>query len=176
MTSLLTSFAITLSYETNPLNTNVFFNIGQPLMVILIIFTIVAGILTLVARASNLPKLDLIASHWFSYLSVSTLYMGIFWIGLSMFISYVGKSVLDTINSVILLIILAASLIKRASSDQPGANRALLTAYIFLGVFIIWSFVSGPLINALPEEARAASSTVFQPTFFTDLFRLWRWM
>ena len=176
MINLLSSFALTLSYETNPLNGNFFFNICQFLMIVLIVFTIVAGILTIVARASNLPKLDITASRWFTYLSVSTLYLGVLWIGLSMFISYVGKSVLDTINSIILLIILASSLIKRASSDQQSANRILLIAYIFIAVFIVWSLISGPIISALPEEFRAATGTVFQPKFFTDLFHLWHWM
>ena len=176
MINLLSSFAITLSYETNPLNSNVFFSICQFLMILLIVFTIVAGIITLVARASNLPKLDITASRWLTYLSVSTLYLGVLWIGLSMFISYVGNSVLDTINSIIILIIFASSLIKRASSDQQSANRTLLIAYIFIAVFIVWSLVSGSLISALPEEFRTVSGTVFQPKFFTDLFHLWHWM
>lgn len=176
MISLLSAFAATLSYEINPLNSNVWFNIGQPLMVILLIFTAVAGILTFVARASNLTKLDLVASRWLSYLATATFYFGLIWLGLSMLISFAGKSLLDTINGALVLILTFISLVKRFGSDQTGANRFLIGAYVFLGLVLIWTFASGAVLGALPEEVRAASGDIFQPNFFSDLFHLWRWI
>ena len=142
-------------------------------MLILIVFTAIAGLLTFIGHAANLINLDAIASKWLSRFAVITLYAGLIWLGLSMIISYLGESPIDAVNGFFLLLFTVISIVKRITSDQPGANHFLFFAYGFLIVIIAWTFIYNA-IN-IPKEVTEAVGNTFKPTFFTDLLRFWHW-
>lgn len=162
-----------MDYDINPLHSNILFNIGQPLLIILAVFTAVAGLLTLIGHLAHLTTLDAIASKWLSRFTATTLYTFLIWLALSMIISYVGNSVLDLVNGIIILTGVVVSLAKRASSDQIGANRALVFTFAFLAVILIWHFIYGA-IN-VPKDVTESVGDIFRPQFWNDLFRLWHW-
>ena len=164
-----------MNYETNPLNSDVIFSIGQPILLILIVFTAVSGLLAFIGRTGNLTSLDITANRWFGRFAAATLYTALGWLGLTMIISYVGNSVLDIINGAILLLGLVVSLVKRATSDQMGANRILAATYGFLAFILVWHFIFGAINGAIPAEAQDAANSFFKPHFFTDLFHYWHW-
>ena len=163
-------------YEINPLNSNVFFSIGQPIMVILISFTAVAGLLLLISRVAQLGALEITASRWAERFLLITLHTGLIWLGLSMIISYISISIMDTINGAILISGAIASIVRRATSDQYKANHSLVFTFSFLAAVILWTFVFDSVLNALPITFRESIADTWRPTFFKDLFSLWHWI
>lgn len=164
-----------MTYDINPLDTNFVFQIGEPIMLILIIFTLVAGGLGFIGRVAHLTNLDIQAGKWLSRFAAITLYVGLFWIGLSMIISYFGTSVLDVINGAILITAAIVSLVKRAYSDQRSANHSLVLAYGFLGFIIIWGLIYGSVMHSLPKQFLDAIGNAINPEFFPALLRVWGW-
>ena len=165
-----------MTYDINPLDTNIIFQIGEPIMLILISFTLVAGILGLIGRTIHSNSLDIQASKWLSRFAATTLYVGLVWVGLSMIISYFGTSVLDMINGAILITAVIVSLVKRAYSEQREANHILAIAYGFLGFIIMWTLIYGSVMDSLPKPFLDAIGNSIKPEFFTDLIRAWGWM
>lgn len=163
-------------YIANPLNANVLFSIGQPVMIILIVFTAIAGLLLLIGRLAKLGGLELVAERWAERLLLITLHTGLIWLGLTMVISYISLSVMDTINGLVLISGAVTSIIRRATSDQQKANRTLIITFAFLAVAIVWTFIFSSVLDALPFQMRDAISDTWRPTFFKDLFSFWHWM
>lgn len=165
-----------MNYDTNPLSANVVFNIGQPIVLILICFTAVAGLLLLAGKLTKVYNLESIASRWTERFLLATLHVGLIWIGLSMVVSYISTGVMDTVNGVVLISGAIISLVRRATSDQRKANKTLVITYIFLAAVLLWTFIFANVLNALPSQVRDAVADTFRPTFFKDLFTYWHWM
>lgn len=163
------------AYDINPLDANVVFQIGQPIVAILIGFTLIAGLLGFIGRLASLMTLDVQGEKWMSRFLVALLYTTLFWLGLSMMISYFGVSVLDVINGAILLVGAATSLIQRATSNQQGANRTLAFTYGFLAFVFLWYFIYGSIMHDLPGQFLTAIGNNIHPKFFTSLFKVWGW-
>lgn len=164
------------SYETNPLSSNIFFSIGQPIIIILIVFTGLAGLLLLISRVAKLGGLELFSERWFERFLLITLHTVLIWLGLSMVISYISTSIMDVINGVILISGAITSIVCRATSDQQKGNRSLVITFGFLIAVIIWTFIFQNVLNALPATFRDSVADTWRPTFFQDLFRYWHWM
>lgn len=165
-----------MDYSTNPLNSNVFFSVGQPIMLILISFTAIAGLLTLISRLVRVTGLEIVAERWFERFIIITLHAGLIWLGLTMVISYISTNVIDTINGVVLLSGAIISIVRRASSDQRKANKSLAITYIFLAAVLLWTFIFANVLDALPITFRDAIADTFRPGFFKNLFTYWHWM
>ena len=163
-------------YTTNPLNSNVFFSIGQPILLILIVFTGVAGLLLLISRIAKLTGLEIFASRWFERFLLITLHTGLIWLGLTMVISYISTNAIDTINGAILISGAIISIVRRATSDQRRANHTLFVTFIFLAAAILWTFIFTSILNGMPATFRDSVADTFRPTFFKDLFAFWHWM
>jgi len=163
-------------YIANPLNSNVFFSIGQPVMLVLISFTAIAGLLLLISKLAHLGGFELVAEKWAERLLLITLHTGLIWVGLTMVISYISTSIIDTISGVILIIGAITSIVRRVSSDQPKANRSLIITYIFLAAVILWTFIFANVLSALPVTFRDSIADTWRPTFFKDLLSFWHWM
>lgn len=163
-------------YIANPLNSNVFFSIGQPIMCILLVFTGIAGLLLLISRLAKLGGLELVAERWAERFLLITLHTGLIWLGLSMVISFVSLSIMDTINGLLLISGAITSIVRRATSDQQKANRTLVITFAFLALAILWTFIFSSVLDALPFQIRDSISDTWRPQFFKDLFSFWHWM
>ncbi len=163
-------------YETNPLNSNVFFSVGQPVMIILLVFTGIAWLFLLIARLTKLGGLELVAGRWAERLLLITLHAGLFWVGLTMLISYISISAIDALAGVVLILGALTSIIRRVTSDQGRANHTLFATYVFLVVIILWTFIFSSVLSALPATFRDSIADTWRPTFFKDLFSFWHWM
>lgn len=164
------------NYDSNPLNSNVFFNIGQPVMLVLISFTAIAGLLLLISRVAKLGGFELVVNKWAERLFIITLHAGLFWLGFTMVISYISTNAINTINGVILISGAVTSIVRRATSDQGRANRTLVITYIFLAAALLWNFIFTSVLDGLPATVRDSVADTFRPTFFKDLFSFWHWM
>lgn len=163
-------------YVSNPLNSNVFFSIGQPIILVLISFTALAGLLFLISKLAKLGGFELVATKWAERILLITLHTGLIWIGLTMVISYISTNIIDTINGVILIIGATTSIVHRATSEQQKANRSLIFTYVFLAAIILWTFIFANVLSALPATFRDSIADTFRPQFFKDLFTFWHWM
>ncbi len=166
----------TLVLEVNPLDANVIFNIGQPVLVVLLVLLALCAIIGFIARITGLTRLDIETSKWTSRFALIFLYTVLAWLGLSMLIGYMGERILDIINGGLLLAAMATSIIQRAMSNQPGANRTLAFAFGFLAVMLLWNFIYGHVMDALPAEFMDSIGYEFHADFFNDAFRFWGWM
>lgn len=163
-------------YIANPLNSNVFFSIGQPIMCILLVFTGIAGLLLLISRLAKLGGLELVAERWAERFLLITLHTGLIWLGLSMIVSYISTNVMDTIIGAVLLSGAITSIVRRTTSDQQKGNRTLVITFIFLAAAILWTFIFSNILDALPFQIRDSISDTWRPQFFKDLFSFWHWM
>lgn len=162
-----------MNYDINPLDANVVFQIGEPIMLILIVFVLISGLLGFIGRVARITSLDIQAGKWLSRFVATLLYVGLFWLGLSMLISYFSVSVLDVINGAILITGAVVSLVQRAYSNQQAANRSLAFTYAFLGFILIWYFVYGSVMGSLPPKFLSAIGNALQPEFFGHLMKAW---
>lgn len=163
-------------YETNPLNSNVFFSIGQPILIVLIVFTAIFGILLFIGRVAKLSNLELAVNRWFERLFLITLYTGLIWLGLSMLITYISYNAMDAINGAVLVLGSITSIIYRATGTKGKSNHTLMAMLIFLGVVLLWTFIVTSVLNGLPSTIRDSVAENIRPTFFQDLFKYWHWM
>lgn len=163
------------AYDINPLDANVVFQIGQPIVAILLGLTLVAGLLSFIGRTMSLNALDVQAGKWLSRFLVIFLYTVLIWLGLSMMISYFGNSVVDVVNGAILLVGAGTSIVQRVTSDQQGANRTLGFIYGFLVFIFLWYFIYGSIMKDLPGQFLSAIGNNIQPKFFGSLFKVWGW-
>lgn len=163
------------AYVINPLDANLVFQIGEPIMVILIILVAIAGLLGFIGRVGGIMVLDVQGGKWLSRLATILFYTTLFWLGLSMLISYFGASVIDVINGAILLTGAVTSLIQRAYSNQRGANRTLAFMFGFLGFIFLWHFIYGSVMSDLPAQFLSTVGNAVMPHFLTDLFKIWGW-
>lgn len=163
------------AYDINPLDANFIFQVGQPIIIVLFAFVLITGVLGFVGRVMSITTLDVQAGKWLSRFTAILLYVVLFWLGLTMLISYFGRSVLDVINGAILLTGAVVSLVQRAYSDQRAANRTLAFAFGFLGFVFLWHFIYGSVMYNLPAQFLSAIGNALQPEFFTHLFKAWGW-
>lgn len=163
-------------YTINPLNSNIFFGIGQPVMLILIIFTAIAGLFLLISRIAKLGGLELVATKWAERFLLITLHAGLFWLGFSMVISYISTNAIDAVVGIVLVSGAVTSIVRRATSDQRRANRTLFVTFIFLAAAILWTFIFTSILNGMPATFRDSVADTFRPVFFKDLFAFWHWM
>ena len=163
-------------YTINPLNSNIFFSIGQPIMLILIVVTALAGLFLLISHLAKLGGLELVAIKWSERIFLTTLHAGLIWLGFTMVVSYISINAIDTINGVILISGAVTSFVRRITSDQRRANRTLFITYVFLAVALLWTFIFASVMNGLPATFRDSFANTFRPEFFKDLFTYWHWM
>lgn len=161
--------------DINPLETNVIFNVGQVLMLILSAFTIVSAIFKGIFKLTDQVKPETLAEKWLERFLLALLYTGLLWLGLSALTSYFGESLIDIINGAVILIMMAVSIVQRATSEQRNANRTLVFAYAWIAVVILWHFIFGSVVhNFSPEFVRSVGEHVM-PNFPTDVLKLWGW-
>ena len=163
-------------YISNPLDSNVFFSIGQPIMIILICFTAIAGLILLISHLAKLGGLELVAERWAERFLLITLHAGLIWLGLTMVISYISTHIIDTIAGLVLIFGAITSIVRRATSDQQKANHSLIATYIFLVAIILWTFIFASILDSLPFQVRDSIADTWRPAFFKDLFTFWHWM
>ncbi len=166
----------TLFTETNPLDANVIFKIGFPILIIILAFFLLSGILGFFARVGGLTRLDIETSKWTSRLVIIFIYSILIWLSLTMLIGYIGNGLLDVINGGILLVCTVTSIIQRATSNQAGANRTLVFAFGFFVVMVIWNFIYYAVMNALPKEFMDTIGSEFHANFFNDLAKYLGWI
>lgn len=160
--------------EINPLDANFIFQIGQPILAILIGLTLIIGGIGFFARTFQHTRLDIEMSRWLSRLMATLLYTILIWLGLSMMISYFSTSIIDVINGSLILAAVVISLVKRAYQEQDSANRYIAIGFALIGVFLLWHFIYNSVIAARVANIDSALGDMFRPVFFTDLFRAWR--
>ena len=163
-------------YETNPLNSNVFFSLGQPIMVILLVFTGIFGLLLLISRIAKLGNLEFAINHWVERFLLITFYTGLIWLGLSMLITYISYNAMDAINGAVLVLGSITSIVYRATGNKDKSAYTLTAMFIFLGVVLLWTFIATSVLNGLPSTVRDSVANNIRPTFFQDLFKYWHWM
>lgn len=161
--------------DINPLDPNIIFQFGAPVVIILIVFVLVTGLIGFAGRVAGVTVLDVQGGKWMSRFLAVLLYVVLFWLGLSMLISYFGRSVLDVINGAILLTGAVVSIVQRAYSDQHAANRTLAFTFGFLGVIFLWYFIYGSVMHNLPAQFLSAIGNAIQPEFFLHMFKAWGW-
>lgn len=163
-------------YTSNPLNSNIFFSVGQPIMIILIVFTAIFGLLLFISRVAKLGSLEFAVNRWFERFLLITFYAGLIWLGLSMLITYISFSPMDAINGAVLLLGSITSIVYRTTGTQDKANHTLTAMFIFIGVVLLWTFIATSVLNGLPSTVRDSVADNVRPTFFRDLFQYWHWM
>ena len=166
----------TLITETNPLDANVVFKIGFPILIIVLVFLLLCGVTGFLARVGGFTRLDIETSRWTSRFTIIFIYTVLTWLSLTMLIGYIGNGFLDMINGGLLLILTVTSIIQRASSNQAGANRTLIFAFGFIVAMLIWNFIYYAVMNALPKEFMDTIGSEFHANFFNDLFKYLGWM
>ena len=164
-----------MNYDINPLNSNLVFSVGQPIIIILFVFTAIAALLTFIGKSANLVGLEVFASKWLSRFAATFLYFILIWASLTMIISYAGSYAFDVVVGVILLAGVIFSLVKRATSDQVGANRALFFMYGLLIAALVWHFIFLAINTGAPSEGTEIITDNFVPHFYSDLFRYFGW-
>lgn len=163
------------AYEINPLDANVIFQIGQPIVVILLALVLITGAVGFAGRLTGQMTLDVQGSKWLSRFAAVLLYVILFWLSLSMLFSYFGTSVVDVVNGAVMLVCAITSLVQRATSDQRTSNRSLAFGFAFLLFIFLWHFIYGSVMSNLPAQFLSAIGYQLQPDFFTHLFKAWGW-
>ena len=166
----------TLITETNPLDANVIFKIGIPILVIVLAFLAISGLLGFFARVGGMTRLDIETSKWTSRFVIIFIYSLLTWLSLTMLIGYIGNGMLDVINGGLLLVCTATSIIQRATGNQAGANRTMIFAFGFLVAMLIWNFIYTAVMSALPRDFMDTIGGEFHANFFNDLFKYLGWM
>lgn len=163
-------------YTSNPLDSNIFFGIGQPIMLILLSFTAIAGLIFLISKIGKLSGLEIAVEPWLKRFLLITLHVGLIWLGSSMLISYLSLSAIDAIAGAALLLGAVTSTVYHITSDNRKARHTLVISYAFLAAIMLWAFIFSGVLDALPFQIRDVISDTWRPAFFKDLFSYWRWM
>lgn len=164
------------STDVNPLDTNLVFSYGQLALIVVVALLALSAVTGFVARIAGLTRLDIETEKATSRLLAIFLYAVLIWLGLSMLIGYLGNSILDVINGIILLVGVVTSLIQRGTSDQASANRTLAFLFGFVAVMILWSFIYGAVMDALPKTFVDSVGREFHTSFFSDALKYWHIM
>ncbi|MBQ3325967.1 hypothetical protein IJG79_02370 [Candidatus Saccharibacteria bacterium] len=166
----------TLIKEVNPLDANVIFKIGFPILIIILVFLVLCALIGFFARVGGMTRLDIETGKWTSRFVLIFIYSVLTWLSLSMLIGYLGNGILDVVNGALLFVGMTTSIIQRATGNQPGANRSLAFTFGFLAVMIVWNFIYGAVMDALPAEFMDTIGSEFHADFFNDLLKYIGWM